>query len=118
MNPRTVFLTFATTMLGSGAAISAEGSVVWADTTCSYFIVQLPEGNASEAFGLFRANTKPMPKVGDIVEGDILAAFEVEVTEKATGKKYSLIHWANGKSEETLVRHSPVQCTSRYKKKE
>ncbi len=117
MNPSTVFLAFTTTMLASGAAISAEGPVVWVDTSCSYFIVHLPEGNPAEAFGLFKANTKPMPKVGDIVEGDILAAFEVEVTEKATGQKPSLIHWANGKSEETLVRHSPVQCASRYKKK-
>jgi len=116
MNPRPVFLAFATTMLASGAAISAEGPVVWADTTCDYVILQLPEENPDEAFGLYKSKTKSMPKVGDIVEGDILAAFEVEVTEKATGKKYSLIHWANGKSEETLVRHSPVQCASRYKK--
>ena len=116
MNPRTAFLTFTATLLASGAAISAEGPVVWADASCSYFIVQLPAGNPAEAFGLFKANTNPMPRVGDIVEGDILAAFEVEVTEKATGKKHSLIHWANAKSEETLVRHSPVYCTSRYKK--
>ncbi|MEK6210093.1 MAG: hypothetical protein AABM64_06935 [Pseudomonadota bacterium] len=116
MNPGTVFLTFATTMLTSGAAISAEGPVVWADTTCDYFIVQLPEGNPAETFGLFKSNTKLIPKVGDIVEGDIVAAYKVDVTDKATGQKYSLLHWANGKSEETLVRHSPVYCASRYKK--
>jgi len=116
MNPRTVFLTFATTMLASGAAISAEGPVVWADTTCDYVILQLPEENPDEAFGLYKSKTKSMPKVGDIVEGDILAAFDIEVTDKATGQKYSLFHWANGKSKETLVRHSPVQCASRYQK--
>jgi len=116
MNPRTVFLAFATTMLASGAAISAEGPVVWADTTCDYVILQLPEENPDEAFGLYKSKTKSMPKVGDIVEGDILAAFDIEVTDKATGQKYSLFHWANGKSKETLVRHSPVQCASRYKK--
>jgi len=116
MNPGTIFLTFAATMLTAGAAISAEGPVVWADTTCDYVIIQLPEGNSDEAFGLYKSKTKPMPKVGDIVEGDILAAFDVEATEKTTGQKYSLFHWANGKSRETLVRHSPVQCASRYKK--
>jgi len=116
MNPGTIFLTFATTMLTAGAAISAEGPVVWADTTCDYVIIQLPEGNPDEAFGLYKSKAKPMPKVGDIVEGDILAAFDVEVTDKATGQKHSLFHWANGKSRETLVRHSPVQCASRYKK--
>ncbi|HEV8646440.1 MAG TPA: hypothetical protein VGR01_12825 [Burkholderiales bacterium] len=118
MKARTVFLTFATTMLASGAAVSAEGPVVWADSTCDYFIIQLPEGNPAEAFGLFRSNTKSIPKVGDIVEGDIVAAYKVDVTDKATGQKYSLLHWANGKSEETLVRHSPVYCSSRYKKRE
>jgi len=116
MNPRPVFLAFATTMLASGAAISAEGPVVWADTTCDYVILQLPEENPDEAFGLYKSKTKSMPKVGDIVEGDILAAFDIEVTDKATGQKYSLFHWANGKSKERLVRHSPVQCASRYKK--
>jgi hypothetical protein len=118
MKARTVLLTFAATMLTSGAAVSAEGPVVWTDTTCDYFIIQLPDGNPAEAFGLFRSDTKPIPKVGDIVEGDIVAAYKVDVTDKATGQKYSLLHWANGKSEETLVRHSPVQCASRYKKKE
>ena len=113
---RTAFLTFATTMFVSGAAIPAEGPVVWADTTCDYFIIRLPEGDQAEAFGLFRSNTKSMPKVGDVVEGDIVAAYKVDVTDKATGQKYSLLHWANGKSEETLVRNSPVYCASRYKK--
>jgi len=116
MNAAAIFLTFAAAMLTSAAAISAEGPVVWADATCDYVIIQLPEENPDEAFGLYKSRTKPMPKVGDIVEGDILAAFDVEVTEIATGQKYSLFHWANGKSRETLVRHSPVQCASRYKK--
>ena len=116
MNPRTVFLTFVATMLTSGAAVAAEGPVVWADTSCGYFIVQLPAGNPDETFGLFKSNTKAIPKVGDIVEGDIVAAYKVDVTDKATGEKYSTLHWANGKSEETLVRHSPVYCASRYKK--
>lgn len=116
MKTKTALLAFATTMLASSGAISAEGPVVWADTTCDYVIIQLPEENPDEAFGLYKSKTKPMPKLGDIVEGDILAAFDVEVTDKATGQKYSLFHWANGKSRETLVRHSPVQCASRYKK--
>ncbi|HKQ25317.1 MAG TPA: hypothetical protein VJT81_12820 [Burkholderiales bacterium] len=117
MNARTASLTVAIAMLASGAAVSAEGPVVWADTTCGYFIVQLPEGNPDETFGLFKSNTKALPKVGDIVQGDIVATYKVDLTDKATGEKYSLLHWANGKSEETLVRHSPVYCASRYRKK-
>ncbi len=116
MYTRTAFLTFAITMVASGHALCAEGPVVWADASCGYFVVQLPEGNPDEAFGLFRSNNNPMPKVGDVLEGDIVAAYELDATDKATGRKYSLLHWANGKSAEMLVRHSPVFCTSRYKK--
>lgn len=116
MHTRTVFLTFAVAILALGDAISAEGPVVWTDTSCNYLIVQLPEGNPDEAFGLYRSNTNPMPKLGDVLEGDIVAAYELDATDKATGQKYSLFHWANGKSAESLVRHSPVQCLSRFKK--
>jgi hypothetical protein len=105
------------TMFSSAVAIAAEGPVVWADSACNYFIVRLPEGSPDEGFGLFGSKIKSVPSVGDVIEGDILGVYEVEVTEKATGKKYAVVHWANGKSQETLVRHSPVHCTSRYKKK-
>jgi hypothetical protein len=111
MNPRRALLTFATTMLASGAAVSVEGPVVWADTTCGYFIVRLPEGNPAETFGLFRSNTKAIPKVGDIVEGDIVATYKVDVTDKATGEKYSLSHWANGKEPGDVG--APFSCVLR-----
>ena len=120
MKARTAFLAFTATVLTSAVAILAEGAegpVVWADTACNYFIVRLPEGGPDEGFGLFGSKTKSVPKVGEIIEGDIIETYEVEVTEKATGQKYSVVHWANGKSQETLARHSPVHCTSRYKKK-
>lgn len=120
MKARTALLAFTAAVLASAVAIpakGAEGPVVWADTACNYFIVQLPEGDPDEGFGLFGSKTKSVPKVGEIIEGDILETYEVEVTEKATGQKYSVVHWANGKSQETLARHSPVHCTSRYKKK-
>jgi len=104
--------------LGTSAAHAAEGTVVWADGTCDYFILQLPASNPEEAFGLFVSKTKQsIPKVGDVIEGDVLETYEIEVTEKSSGKKYSLIHWANGKSEQSLIRHSPVYCQSRYTKK-
>jgi hypothetical protein len=118
MKPRTVSLACTAVMLAATPALSAEGPVVWADPTCEYLIVQLPRGDPAEAFGLFATKAKPMPDVGDVVEGNIGAAPEVEVTAKATGKKYFLYHWASGKSQETLVRHSPVHCASRYKKKD
>ena len=94
MNPKTAILAFATTMIAPGAAISAEGPVVWSDATCDYFIIRLPVENPTESFGLFKSNTKPIPKVGDIVEGDIIAAYQVDVTNKATGQTYSLLQRA------------------------
>lgn len=116
MKSTTGMLMFAAAMLASAAAMSAEGPVVWADPTCEYLIMQLPGGDPDEAFGLFASKTMPMPNVGDVVEGALLGAPQVDVVDKANGKKYSLYHWASGKSAESLVRHSPVHCKARYKK--
>jgi hypothetical protein len=115
MNKRTWFLAVVA-VLASADALSTEGPVVWADSTCGYFIVRLPEGNPVEAYGLFRSNSIPIPKIGDVVEGDIVATYQLKATDKATGREYSLLHWANGESPEMLVRHSPVHCASRYQK--
>ena len=117
MNLRPAVLTVAACMFASGAASSAESPVVWADPTCEYVIIQLPGADPEEAFGLFASKTTPIPSVGDVVEGKFLGEAQVDVVDKASGKKYSLYHWASGKSAEALVRHSPVHCTSRYKKK-
>ena len=118
MSSGRVLSTLAATLLAAGTAHAAEGTVVWADDTCDYFIVQLPATNPEETFGLFASKTKQsIPKVGDVLEGDILETYETEITDKATGKKYSVIHWANAKSEQSMVRHSPVYCRSRYTKK-
>jgi hypothetical protein len=107
----------AVVVLSAGGAMAEEGPVIWTDESCGYFIIQMPEGNPSEAFGLFSAKTKPMPKLGDVLEGDILSSYEIDVTEKTSGTKYGLLHWANAKTQEMLVRNTPVQCASRWKKK-
>jgi hypothetical protein len=116
MNIRTA-LTAAATAMACGSVLAAEGPVIWTDTSCGYFIVQLPEGNPAEAYGLFSSKTKPMPKVGDVIVGEIAGGYEVDVVEKASGQAHSLLHWANAKSQEMLIRNTPVQCASRWKKK-
>lgn len=103
----------------AGAAQSAErGAVTWFDPSCGYFIIRLPEGNPAEAFGLFSSKTKPIPKVGDVLEGNIVSAYEVEATDVNTGQKHPLLHWANARSPEMLIRNTPVQCAARWKKKD
>lgn len=101
-----------------GAEAGQQGAVTWTDPSCGYFIIQLPEGNPAEAFGLYSSKTKPMPNVGDTLEGDdIVSAYEVEATDVASGQKHELLHWANARSPEMLIRNAPVQCASRWKRK-
>ncbi|MGH8632182.1 MAG: hypothetical protein ACREU7_15650 [Burkholderiales bacterium] len=105
-----------TAAVGAGAA--QQGQVTWTDPSCGYFIIQLPEGNSAEAFGLYSSKTKPMPNVGDTLEGDdIISAYEVEATDVGSGQKHALLHWANAKTPEMLIRNAPVQCASRWKRK-
>jgi hypothetical protein len=102
----------------TGAMAAQQGPVTWTDPSCGYFIIQLPEGNPAEAFGLYSSKTKPMPNVGDTLEGeDIVSTYELEVTDVASGRKHELLHWANAKTPEMLIRNAPVQCASRWKRR-
>jgi hypothetical protein len=99
----------------AGPAVAAEGTVVWYDPTCRYFVMQLPEG--SEGFGLYEWKDGPEPKQGSIVTGDILGGPELTVTEAASGQTMEVVHWGDAKKQETLVRHSPDWCKSKRKRK-
>src|SRR5687768_13357148 len=55
---------------------AAEGEVSWSDPTCGYFVVKLPDGDPAAAYGLFSVKAQPLPAVGDVLEGDIVAAQE------------------------------------------
>ncbi len=99
------------------AAHAAEGVVSWADSTCGYFILKLPEGEPRDAFGLFSVKALPLPKVDDVIEGEIETAQEPTLRNQTAGVTHDVIHWANAKEVAMLVRNTPVQCASRWKKK-
>ena len=95
-----------------------EGPVTWSDPTCGFFVVQLPAGDPADAFGLYSWKVHPGPQVGDVVQGDnIVAARELELVKQRSGDKHVVIHWANAKAAEMLIRNTPVQCASKWKKK-
>jgi hypothetical protein len=96
---------------------AADGPVTWVDPTCGYFVVKLPEGNPAEAFGLFSLKANPLPEVGDTLGGDLVGAAEVTLENVTKGTKHDAIHWASAKSQEQLVRNTPVQCASKWKRK-
>ncbi len=99
----------------AGPAVAEEGTVVWYDPTCRYFVLQLPEG--SEGFGLYEWKSGPELKEGSIVAGDILGGPEVAATDKASGQALALVHWGDAKKADVLIRHSPDWCKSKRKKK-
>jgi hypothetical protein len=99
-------------------ARAEEANIIWSDASCGYFVVKLPEGAPDDAYGLFSRKENPTPIVGDSIEGTYLVnAEEVDALNKRTGDAYALIHWANAKAPEMLLRTTPVQCASRWKKK-
>ncbi len=95
------------------AALAADVEVTWMDPTCGYFAVRLPESPEPEKFGLFSARALPLPNVGDQLRGD-MAEIETELENLSSGVKHTVIHWANAKSQEQLVRNTPVQCASKW----
>ncbi len=96
------------------SVLSAQVEVTWLDPTCGYFVVALPESDEPEKFGLFSARGLPLPKVGDLLEGS-MTEIETELDNITSGKKHSVIHWADAKLHEQLVRNTPVQCASKWK---
>jgi hypothetical protein len=101
----------------AGNTVAAQGEVSWSDSTCGYFVVKLPEGNPAEAYGLFSAKGLPVPEVGDVLDGDIVAAQEPTLSNITKNVDHSVIHWANAREQVMLVRNTPVQCASRWKKR-
>jgi len=98
-------------------ATAAEGVVSWADSTCGYFVLKLPDGEPADAYGLFSVKAPPVPNVDDVIEGDIATAQEPSLSNRTSGAAHNVIHWANAREQVMLVRNTPVQCASRWKKK-
>lgn len=101
--------------VGGVEARAADGTVVWYDPTCRYFVLQLPEG--SEGFGLYEWKNGPEPRPGAVISGDLLAGPELAVTEAASGQQMAVIHWGDARKQEVLVRHSPDWCKSKRKRR-
>lgn len=98
-------------------ALAEDVEVTWLDPTCGYFAVALPENPEPEKFGLFSARVLPLPKVGDMLRGS-MTEVETKLENLSNGDTLTVIHWANAKSLEQLVRNTPVQCASKWSNKD
>ena len=94
---------------------AAQGTVTWHDPSCGFFVLSLPEG-PPERFGLYSWKSGVDPKMEQLWEGDIVAGEDIEIVNQA-GEKMAVLHWANAKEQAQLVRNTPVQCASKWKKK-
>ena len=95
---------------------AAEGTVTWHDPSCGFFVLSLPEGQV-ERFGLYSWKSGSDPKMEDVWDGDIVGGEDIEITKKSSGEKMAVIHWANAKEQAQLVRNTPAQCASKWKKR-
>ena len=100
--------------LNISSSLAADVEVTWLDPTCGYFVVKLPEGSQVEAFGLFSARALPLPKVGDFLQGD-MSEIETTLLNLRNDKRHIVVHWADAKRHEQLVRNTPVQCARKWK---
>ena len=111
-------ISFATAfLLHLSSATAADVPVTWLDPTCGYFAVKLPESAEPEKFGLFSARALPLPSVGDELRGN-MTEIETQLENLTTGEIHNVIHWADAKSQEQLVRNTPVQCASKWKNRD
>jgi len=115
---RLITITFAAIfLLQLPSVLAADVPVTWLDPTCGYFAVALPESTEPEKFGLFSARALPLPKVGDRLRGD-MTEIETQLENLTSGEIHNVIHWADAKSQEQLVRNTPVQCASKWKNRD
>ena len=94
---------------------AAQGTVTWHDPSCGFFVLSLPEGQP-ERFGLYSWKSGVDPKMEQVWEGDIVEGEDIDIVNQA-GEKMAVLHWANAKEQAQLVRNTPVQCASKWKKK-
>ena len=69
----------------------------------------VPEVPSKLSLGAFRRLT--------VLEGDVTAAQEPTLTNRTKNISHDVIHWASAREQVMLVRNTPVQCASRWKKK-
>jgi hypothetical protein len=101
--------------VGAATTVQAEeGTVTFHDPSCGFFILKLP---GEEGYGLFEWLSGPTPAVGQVMDGDIIASEEIDVTNKTAGGTNRVTHWANAPKEETLVRSLPTKCASKWKRR-
>ena len=98
-------------------AYAADVPVTWLDETCGYFVVALPESPEAEKFGLFSARALPLPNIGDELRGS-MTEVETQLENLTQGEIHVVIHWADAKSQNQLVRNTPVQCASKWKNRD
>lgn len=89
-----------------------ELKITWYDPTCGFMLGELAEG-----YGLYQWKKGPEPKVGNVVIGDIAGGPPVEADLQPSGEKISMVHWADAKSGEVLLKHTPRGCLNKPKKK-
>ena len=117
MNTSHIVLALALGCAAAAPASAAQGTVTWHDPSCGYFVLSLPDEGQPEKFGLYAWRAGADPAMEQVWEGDIVNAQDLEIVNTANGSKMTVIHWANAKEQAQLVRNTPVQCASKWKKK-
>ena len=96
----------------AATAAAEQGTVVWVDPSCSYFIASV-----GQEFGIYEWRAGAAPNEGDIMDGKLTTGGIVEEIQNTTqGGSNTVIPVAVSPTLRSLIYSSPALCKKRFQK--
>jgi hypothetical protein len=92
-------------------ALAAQGTAVWVDASCKYFIVDL-----GGEFGFYHWIDGEPPREGDVLDGEVRSPRRVELVNTTSGGKNGVVAMAISPTMHSLIHSSPAECKRRWQK--
>jgi hypothetical protein len=102
-----VMLTLVTAAV-SNVARADEGTVIWKNTACGFFILRMKAG-----YGLYEWVAGPYPNHSDVIEGDLKAPGEHRVNNKTADMPTTIFLNTFSEKRAAISARIPAQCNAK-----
>jgi hypothetical protein len=92
----------------SNVAHADEGMVIWKNTECGFFILQMKAG-----YGLYEWVAGPYPNDGDVIEGELKAPGEHRVNNKTADVPTTIFLDTFSEKRAAISARMPTQCKTK-----
>lgn len=92
----------------SNVAHADEGMVIWKNTECGFFILQMKAG-----YGLYEWVAGPYPNDGDVIEGELKAPGEHRVNNKTADVPTTIYLDTFSEKRAAISAHIPAKCKAK-----